>query len=172
MVKTVKRKKNTRQRAATTHGWGSMKKHRGAGHRGGRGRAGSGKRGDAKKPSYWKNMQEGKHGFTSKRQFDPTRLNVGHLCSSLLTLVEQGKVENKSGTFVVDLTKLGIDKLLGAGITDRKMEVTVNFASTKAVEKIEKAGGKVIIPEASTKKAALKAEAKAKLKAKLKAKDN
>ena len=46
---TNKRSKDTRQRGSNTHGWGAMKKHRGAGHRGGRGNAGTGKRGDAKK---------------------------------------------------------------------------------------------------------------------------
>ena len=46
-----KRKKVTKQRGSKTHGWGSMKKHRGAGNRGGRGKAGTGKRADTKKPT-------------------------------------------------------------------------------------------------------------------------
>src|SRR3989338_2684643 len=61
-----KRKKNTRQRGKTTHGWGARKKHRGAGNRGGRGMAGSGKRADQKKPSILKeygNTYFGKFGF-------------------------------------------------------------------------------------------------------------
>ena len=45
---TNKRKKHTKMRAKTTHGYGSMKKNRGAGNRGGRGMAGSGKRADQK----------------------------------------------------------------------------------------------------------------------------
>ena len=49
-----KRKKNTRMRGGTTHGYGSMKKNRGAGNRGGRGNAGSGKRADSKKPKIYK----------------------------------------------------------------------------------------------------------------------
>ena len=49
-----KRKKATRFRAKTTHGYGSMKKNRGAGNRGGRGMAGSGKRADQKKPTILK----------------------------------------------------------------------------------------------------------------------
>ena len=61
-----KRTKNSRQRAGTTHGWGSMKKHRGAGNRGGVGNAGSGKRGDSKKPSFWKKKKFGMHGFKKK----------------------------------------------------------------------------------------------------------
>jgi large subunit ribosomal protein L15 len=62
-----KRKKNSRQRGSKTHGWGAMKKHRGAGNRGGRGRAGTGKKGDAKKPNIWKNKKYfGKAGFKKK----------------------------------------------------------------------------------------------------------
>ncbi len=54
-------------RAKTTHGYGSMKKNRGAGNRGGRGLAGTGKRGDANKQTYQANKKYfGKHGFTSK----------------------------------------------------------------------------------------------------------
>ena len=49
-----KRKKNSRMRGNTTHGYGSMKKNRGAGNRGGRGMAGSGKRADQKKPTILK----------------------------------------------------------------------------------------------------------------------
>ena len=50
----TKRKKNTRMRAHTTHGWGSMKKRRGAGNRGGRGMAGTGKRAAQKKQTILK----------------------------------------------------------------------------------------------------------------------
>jgi len=64
-----KRKKVTKQRGSKTHGWGAMKKHRGAGNRGGRGMAGTGKRGDAKKPSIQKNKKYfGKYGFKSLKK--------------------------------------------------------------------------------------------------------
>ena len=49
-----RRKKVVKQRGSHTHGWGSKKKHRGAGNRGGRGMAGSGKRADQRKPSILK----------------------------------------------------------------------------------------------------------------------
>ena len=64
-----KRKKNSRQRGSWTHGWGSKKKHRGAGHRGGKGNAGTGKKGDAKKPKIWKNKKYfGKYGLLQEQQ--------------------------------------------------------------------------------------------------------
>ena len=78
----IKRKKNTRQRAGTTHGYGSMKKNRGAGHRGGRGRAGSGKRGDVKKPSLlWEkgHKHKGRVGFKTYNKEKITTVNIATL---------------------------------------------------------------------------------------------
>ena len=139
-----RRKKNTRQRAGTTHGWGSMKKHRGAGHRGGRGNAGSGKRGDAKKPSFWQDTRRyGKHGFTSKAPMKGAEVNVGHVSSAAERMARDGLIQKKGDTYSVDLSELGIEKLLGTGVVDKKLELTVASASPKAIEKVEKAGGKV-----------------------------
>lgn len=141
-----RRKKNTRQRAGTTHGWGSMKKHRGAGHRGGRGNAGSGKRGDAKKPSYWKDTKySGKYGFNSYANEKGASINVGHLSSSIETLATQNLVKTEGKKFVIDCNALGIEKLLGTGVVNSAMDITVDVATKKAIEKIEKAGGKVIV---------------------------
>lgn len=140
------RKKNTRQRATVTHGWGSMKKHRGAGHRGGRGNAGSGKRGDAKKPSFWKDMRRyGKHGFTSHAAVKGAAVNVGHIASAVERMVVDALVVKKGDSFIVDLASLGIERLLGTGVVDVKLEITVDSASPRAIEKVEKAGGKVTV---------------------------
>ncbi len=153
MASIKRRKKNTRQRAGTTHGWGAMKKHRGAGHRGGRGNAGSGKRGDAKKPSYWKDMDRyGKHGFTSKSVVENRPINVGHVASTVDRLVREGKAQ-KGKAFSVDLDALGYDLLLGTGIVNVPIDVTVARATAKAVEKIAKAGGKVTQTAPKTEKA-------------------
>jgi len=151
MMALKRRKKNTRQRGYTTHGWGSMKKHRGAGHRGGRGNAGSGKRGDAKKPSYWKNMSRyGKHGFTEKGALavQAITINAGHVSSIAAHLVADGKATEKAGTVTVDLAALGYDKLLGSGIVTQKLDLRVGYASAKAIEKVEAAGGKVTVTAA------------------------
>ncbi len=141
-----RRKKNTRQRAGTTHGWGSMKKHRGAGHRGGRGNAGSGKRGDAKKPSFWKDASRyGKHGFTSKAAMKGASVNVGHLSSAAERMAVDGLAERNGDAFVIDLSSLGIEKLLGTGTVEKKLRLTVETASQRAVEKVERAGGSVTL---------------------------
>ena len=60
-----------RMRGTKTHGWGSKKKHRGAGNRGGRGMAGAGKRAEHKKTLILKkytNAYFGKKGSFSIRK--------------------------------------------------------------------------------------------------------
>ncbi len=144
----MRRKKNSRQRGTQTHGWGSMKKHRGAGHRGGRGAAGSGKRGDAKKPRYWKDRSRyGKHGFTRGPRTPVTTMNVGHLASILDRLVVDGLATKKGSQYHVDLSVLGVERLLAAGKVQAAVTVTVSAATPRAVEKVAAAGGAVQTPE-------------------------
>jgi len=136
---TNKRKKFSRQRATHTHGWGSKKKHRGAGSRGGRGLAGTGKRGDAKKTLHWKNSKYfGKHGFKKKgmkKEIFP--INLDYIDNNLSKFQKEGDV--------IDLNKLGYNKLLGKGNIKNKLKLKVDRASNKAVEKVKKAGGEVIL---------------------------
>ncbi|MEM4756303.1 MAG: uL15m family ribosomal protein [Candidatus Woesearchaeota archaeon] len=140
-----KKRKVQRLRGSKTHGWGAMKKHRGAGHRGGRGNAGSGKRGDAKKPSYWKN--EKKKGFVSvnqKKRALPA-INLSTLDRLLPTLLSEKKVRVEQGFYVVDLSSLGYGKLLGSGNTTHKYKITVMSASKRGIEKVKAQGGDVVV---------------------------
>jgi len=129
-----KRKKFVRFRGSKTHGWGSMKKHRGAGNRGGRGMAGSGKRADTKKPTiikeYGYQNYFGKHGFSRPQKVikEIKTINVGDL--------KFEKIE-------VNLSELGYGKLLGKGKPDKGYTVIVKSCSNLAKEKIEKSGGSV-----------------------------
>jgi len=133
-----KRKKQSRLRGSKTHGWGSMKKHRGAGNRGGRGNAGTGKRADQKKPTIIKMYGKtenyfGSHGFKRPQQIlhSIKTLNVSAL--------------DRFETQTLDLTAQGYDKLLGAGTVSKAYTLTIASCSLRAKEKIEKAGGKIIV---------------------------
>lgn len=142
------RKKVTKQRGATTHGFGSMKKNRGAGNRGGRGNAGSGKRGDANKPYFRVKLKKelGKFGFSNNkyRQFyEP--VNLYYLENSFETLKSKGFIKENSGLFSLDVSKLGFNKLLGTGKPTRKYEIIVDYASKSAIEKVTALGGKVVV---------------------------
>jgi large subunit ribosomal protein L15 len=79
-------------------------------------------------PNHW-----GMHGFNR----DPSLRNVS-------VTVNVGQLEEMAaGADSIDLTELGIDKLLGSGQISSSLTVTVESASAKAVEKIEAAGGTV-----------------------------
>ena len=140
-----KRKKNTRQRGHTTHGWGSMKKHRGKGHQGGAGMAGSGKRADSKKPSIWKDEHYfGKHGFISKsRTPDMNPVNVGYIEIHIGKFLASKSIKSENGFYVVDLESLGYNKLLGDGRVTLKFKIKTPYASRAAIEKIKEAHGEV-----------------------------
>jgi len=113
------------------HGRGK-KAGRGAGKRGGRGNAGMNKHRVMTRikymPGHW-----GMHGFNRH----PT-LRTVHVTVNVGQLEEMAKGEKS-----IDLTSLGIDKLLGSGQIRSKLTVVVGEASAKAVEKIEAAGGSI-----------------------------
>jgi len=133
-----KRKKNTRMRAQTTYGYGSMKKHRGAGNRGGRGMAGTGKRADQKKSKILKTIGKkyyGKYGFN--RPQSTVKIN------KVINLSEiNEKAVKKGDLFVFDASKY--DKVLANGNLTKKIKITCKSFSASAQEKIEKAGGEAI----------------------------
>ena len=138
---TTKRKKLTKYRGHVTHGGGHRKKRRGAGNRGGRGNAGSGKRASTNKQSHG---ALGGGGFVPRGPKKKVRtINVSSLQSKLESFISNGKVEKKGDMFIVDLDKLGYDKLLGTGTITVAIEVTGNV-SVRAGDKITKAGGKIV----------------------------
>ncbi len=135
-----RRKKNSRQRGRTFHGWGRGKAHhKGAGNRGGVGGAGSGKRAGQKKPSKWLlGRHYGKIGFKFKgtsKKINPVNLEY------LNELVLKGEIKDS-----IDIASLGFNKLLGKGKLSRKLKIIAESASSKAVEKVKAAGGEVILP--------------------------
>jgi len=145
-----KRKKSSRHRASWSHGWGSRKKHRGAGHRGGKGAAGSGKRSDHKKPHFWKlkgtSNYFGKSGFKKKGQVkNPEIINIGYIQTHIEKLIADKSAIKEGDLYTIDLTKLGYEKLLGSGNAESKFKINVKEASAKAIEKIKSKGGEVVI---------------------------
>ncbi len=140
-----KRKKYSRYRGSHTHGGGAKKKRRGSGHRGGYGMAGSGKRADHKKPMlqklYGKNYL-GKSGFKRplKKIVKIISFNLEDLERNIKSYLEKGLVKKENDFYVVNLTSLGFDKLLGSGNVKNKYKIIGNV-SEKAKIKIEEADG-------------------------------
>lgn len=148
-----KRKKRVKLRGSKTHGWGSMKKHRGKGNKGGSGRAGSSKKGDAKKPSFWKWRAFGKHGFRKKGLKEKIKaINISDLEGNFDNLLSKNLIARENDFFTIDISKLGYNKLLGSGIAKKKFKIFAKYASNNAIEKIKSKGGEVVIKEVKKEK--------------------
>ncbi|MEM4181687.1 MAG: uL15 family ribosomal protein [Candidatus Pacearchaeota archaeon] len=137
-MKLKKRKKRSRLRGARTCGWGFRKKHKGHGEKGGFGMAGTGKRAKHKKLKALMIAREagfesyfGKKGYTSaSRKKDKIKvINLDDIAKNYGT---SGKIDLKDY------------KILGEG-EGFKAEIIAKEASKSAIEKMEKAGGKIIL---------------------------
>jgi len=145
-MKTKKRKKSSRMHGMNmgTHGGGARKKRKGSGHRGGKGMSGSGKRADHKKTLVIKlygNKYFGKQGITSKGTERDTRNRI-NLQQIEMNLEKYGK-KGKEG-WEIDLKDY---KILGKGEVKKKLFIKAKQASKSTIEKIEKAGGEIILPK-------------------------
>ena len=157
-----KKKKSTKQRASTFHGWGrGASHHKGAGNRGGRGRAGSGKKADGKKPSFWTEIQ-GRHGFTTKSRMDMKTINLQQVQSRLPEFEKLGAATKKGTMYEVDLTKTQYDKLLGTGETTTVSLIRVDYASKGAISTAQDSGVKIEVLKTIVKKEKKKAAPKKK----------
>lgn len=89
----------------------------------------------------------GKHGFVRPPEVR-TRVNsidVGEIDERLDELLQQGIARQEEKKFVVDVRKIGFDKVLGGGQVTHPLEITaVNF-SEHAKRKLEEAGGKAVV---------------------------
>jgi large subunit ribosomal protein L15 len=141
-----KRTKDSRLRGSHTHGYGSKKKHRGKGHRGGRGMAGTGKRSDCKRPMIWKDPKYfGRYGFKPCGAFEEIRaVNIKYFEEKLNTLLSQKIIEQKGTVYVIDVEKLGFNKVLGCGKLTKKFKVIAPYFSEGAIERIQAAGGEIV----------------------------
>ena len=131
-----KRRKHTRARANSSHGWGSKKKRRGAGNRGGRGMAGTGKRAAQKKPTIINTIglkqYFGRQGFTTNKK-KLIAINI----IDLNKLAKQKKLKKQDGSYEVDLKQLGYHRVLGRGKPDHTYIIKGGYVTKKAAEKLK-----------------------------------
>jgi large subunit ribosomal protein L15 len=123
-------------RGLRTHGRG-IKAGRGAGKQGGRGNAGLHKY-KFKSMLIYAPDHFGRHGFKRPTQVveRPRSINVGELDAFVPFLEAAGAVSRDGETFVADLSKAGIDRLLGGGAPARPWKVYVAHATKHAQQKV------------------------------------
>ena len=149
-------KKVRKMRGRRTHGYGRVGQHRKTGQRAGRGKTTQWKK---SKKSYYLKQKElgfpdpdwdiGKKGF--KRPQDITRIyqvntiNLKDLDHKIDSLVLEKKATKAGNSYNINLNEINIQKVLGRGEINKTINITVNKASQKAIEKIEAAGGKITL---------------------------
>ena len=138
-MRLKKRKKTSRIRGARTCGYGFRQKHKGHGNKGGFGFSGTGKRAAQKKQKVLMMVKKlglksyfGKQGFTSR--------GTARKKTNQINLIDIK--DNYSGNKI----ELREHKILGEG-EGFKAEIIAKLASKSAIEKMEKAGGKITILE-------------------------
>ncbi|MDH5448651.1 MAG: 50S ribosomal protein L15 [Candidatus Bathyarchaeota archaeon] len=138
-----KLRKTRKKRGTRTVGWGTVGQHRGVGQRGGHGKAGRHKHLWSYvlryEPDYFS-----KKGFYSSRRKKVNAVNIGKLEELAMNLSAEKGLEERDGMSLLDLDKLGYDKLLGMGIITKPFSIKVASYSESAAKKVEEAGGKII----------------------------
>lgn len=146
----IKYKKRSRHFRGSRHnGWGIVSGHKKKGQRGGFGKTGLGKFKWIYTVKYMPGYF-GKHGFKRPAKIleKINIINLKYLEIKLPNFEEQGLVEKKGTHLEIDLGKLGYNKLLGTGKVHGKYNITVKYASENAVQKVEDAGGSVVLTSA------------------------
>lgn len=128
-----------KDRGSRTHGKGSQRRGRGAGNRGGHGKAGGWKH------ERFPQKEQGKYGFKRPEavQEDVGTINVGELDEYIEELAEEGIADRDGETYSIDLSDIGVGKLLGSGRVHNELHVGVGDASESATDKIKESGGEV-----------------------------
>ncbi|MDG6220465.1 MAG: uL15 family ribosomal protein [Candidatus Thermoplasmatota archaeon] len=126
-------------RGRRTHGAGK-KGHRGAGKRGGKGNAG------LHKHRYTWTVDNdpdhfGRHGFKRPQKV------LAREAISTINVRDLDIMAKANNLKEVNLAEMGIDKLLGSGKIEKPLKIIVDTASPKAVEKVEAAGGEVVLSD-------------------------
>ena len=131
-------------RGSRTHGRGK-KAGRGAGLRGGRGNAGLHKHKWISVVKYCPDYF-GHHGFKRPQSVvcHKVTMNLSEVEQALPSMAKDGFAVQKDGKWSVDLTKMGVDKLLGSGRISTAISVKVADASATALEKLKSAGGTLV----------------------------
>lgn len=157
-MKLKKRKKTSRLRGSRTAGTGFRQQNKAHNKGGGRGMAGSGKRGDQKKQmALTKAKKAGFDRYFGKKGFTSLHAKKNGIKTINLRDLKDNYFDGKNK---LDFKE---HKILGTG-DGFKGEVIAKQASKTAIEKMTKAGGKIILPGAEKDKEVKKAEEKGKEK--------
>ena len=136
-------RKSRRQRGSRYCGWGQIGQHRQSGSRGGTGGAG-------KHKHLWIRtvIEEPEHfGHDSTKSMRQNRLTRWINLRDINDLVSRFGSTDEHGKPILDLRSIGYNKLLGGGTLQEPIVLKVAKVSATAKQKIELAGGEIVLNE-------------------------
>lgn len=136
-------RKSRRQRGSRYCGWGQIGQHRQSGSRGGTGGAG-------KHKHLWIRtvIEEPEHfGHDSTKSMRQNRLTRWINLRDINDLVSRFGSTDEHGKPMLDLRSIGYSKLLGGGTLQAPIVLKVAKVSATAKQKIELAGGEIVLNE-------------------------
>ncbi len=135
-------RRTRRYRGSRYCGWGQVGQHRKSGSRGGKGFAGGHKHFWIQTVKFNPNRFR-RIGFVPPSSLEPmpATVNVGELEALAEKVLGAGNVVTGAE---LDLTEMGVGKLLGRGSITTGLKVRVDSASAGAKTKLEEAGGSIV----------------------------
>jgi len=134
-------KKIRKLRGSRTCGYGRVGQHRKSGGRGGKGKAG------LQKHKWTWTVKYAPDHFGKDSFKPPNRtsiknwINVSQLDEIYDKLLKEDRIEQEDDKVLIDLIKLGYDRLLGNGEIKRHYNIIAKSFTKSAKNKIEEAGG-------------------------------
>ncbi|UCG89776.1 MAG: uL15 family ribosomal protein [Candidatus Heimdallarchaeota archaeon] len=139
---TVRKKKKVRkQRGSRTYGYGRVSGgHRKSGSRGGKGNAGIK---DHHRIGRISDMIRNKKGFNAPNiPSSSLSINIGDIDEQLDLLLTKNIAIKEGSIFKINIANLGYSKVMGKGFVKHPFHIYAEKITSKALEKIEAAGGK------------------------------
>ncbi|MCL7394125.1 MAG: 50S ribosomal protein L15 [Thaumarchaeota archaeon] len=141
----TRHRKSRKRRGSRTCGWGQIGQHRKSGSRGGHGHAGMHKHKWTWVLKYGPDYF-GKHGFYRPNRREVKSMNLIQLSTLVENLERRGELKILDGMPVINLSALGVGKLVGGGKLDRGLVIIVNSWTERAEKAVREAGGRLLKP--------------------------
>jgi large subunit ribosomal protein L15 len=88
----------------------------------------------------------GKHGFYRPNRREVKSMNLIQLSTLVENLERRGELKILDGMPVINLSALGVGKLVGGGKLDRGLVIIVNSWTERAEKAVREAGGRLLKP--------------------------
>lgn len=89
-------------------------------------------------------VRYGKNGFFHDQRIEMNAMDIGSIDQGIEGLIAKGIARKEGDLITLDMSELGVDKVLGSGRATHPMKITAKAFSEQAKAKIEEIGGQAL----------------------------